>query len=140
MSNYKTTIKNRIWVYVKANCLKIDDKDFIIGDMNYTYKCHLNAVHKYHVDNSYEVYSCLTIWKDSWSDMIVHFINRKDGRFQDNTWGYLHKDYDYYLIRQIEPSEFDKIGNRLTETKKFLVNSNSNSFLRKLFKTSYTII
>ena len=126
----KDKILNRIRNYVETNYKKIDEDRFILGDLTFNYKCHLNSVQKIKEGKAIKVYSCVAINKNS-KDVIVHFVNQlKNGEYQDNTWGWIYDEYDYYIVKEIIPEEQEKIGKQLLELKEFLVNSNSNKFER----------
>ena len=126
----KDKILNRIRNYVETNYKKIDEDRFILGDLTFNYKCHLNSVQKIKEGKAIKVYSCVAINKNS-KDVIVHFVNQlENGKYQDNTWGWIYDEYDYYIVKEIIPEEQEKIGKQLSKLKKFLVNSNSNEFER----------
>ena len=126
----KDKILNRIRNYVETNYKKIDENMLVLGDLTYNYKCHLNSVQKVKEGKAIKVYSCVAINKFS-KDVIVHFVNQlKNGKYQDNTWGWTYDEYDYYIVKEIIPEEQGKIGKQLSELKEFLVNNNSNKFER----------
>jgi hypothetical protein len=54
-------------------------------------------------------------------DGVVHFINSKCGKFFDETWSSGYRGY--YIIRKVEPSEFDNAVDLLLSTKRFLARS-----------------
>lgn len=138
---YKEKIIERIRQFVISNYRKIDNDKFIIGDIPYNYKCHLNSIQRVREGRASKVYSCIAIHKNDRNIIEVHFINQLlDGKYQDNTWGYLFEEYDYYIIREINESEYISIGEVFESIRKSLVKTNSNSFLRKLFRIHIEII
>ena len=66
--------------------------------------------------------------------MFVHFINQDSkGNYIDNTLGWYGQElYDYYLVREVNKSEYRTIWKLLTNTKKTLININSSWIERKL--------
>ncbi|QGZ99421.1 hypothetical protein [Dehalobacter restrictus] len=136
----KKTLK-RINQYVIANYKKIDNDKFIMGDINYTYKCHLNAVQSVKLGRADKVFACIAIDKNDSNSIVIHFINQLfDGKYQDNTWGWLYEFYDYYLIREVDESEYGDIGEILNSVRETLVKSNSSGLLRKLCRVKLSII
>jgi hypothetical protein len=132
---YIRSIKKKIYNYVASNYKKIDNDKFVLGDMNYTYKCHYNAVQKVKEGKATKVYACIAIDKNDWKAIVIHFINQlDDGTFQDNTWGWLYSTYDYYFIKEVDKSEQDDIWELLNSIRKSLMESNSNKILLKILK------
>lgn len=138
---YREKILNRIVQSVIANYRKADNDNFIIGEIPYNYKCHLNAVQNVKLGKAAKVFVCIAIAKNNNEDIVVHFINQLDnGKYQDNTWGWLYEYYNYYIVREIDPSEYGFIGDILESVRESLVRNNSNGLLRKLFRVSLEII
>ena len=132
---YIKAIKSKIYDYVVMNYPMLDESKFVLGEINYTYKCHLNAVQKAKEFNSIKVIACVAVEKDKWENIIIHFINQLgNGSYQDNTWGWLYKGWNYYFVREISPNEYDQIENLLGYYQDCLLRSNSNTFIRKLFR------
>jgi hypothetical protein len=132
---YIKSIKSRIYDYVVANYPMIEKDKFVLGEISYTYKCHLNSVQKVKESKASKVIACIAIEKGKWENIIVHFINQlEDGRYQDNTWGWLYKGWDYYMVKEINPNEFDNIDNMLGYIQSTLLKGNSNTIMRKLFR------
>ncbi|WP_431785950.1 hypothetical protein [Paenibacillus lactis] len=129
--NTKDKIKKRIGTYVKTHFTKINPEDFILGEINYTHRCHLNAVQKVKEGKAAKVFSCVAIDKDDDAGVVVHFINQtKEGKFVDHTWGWMSQHYNYYLIKEIEDIEQNTIWKSLIYTKESLFNLHSNWFER----------
>jgi hypothetical protein len=138
---YIKSIKKRIYNFVASNYKKIDNDKFILGDMNYTYKCHYNAVQKVKEGKAAKVFACIAIDKNNSTEIVIHFVNQlEDGVYQDNTWGWLYGSYDYYFIKEVDKSEQDDIWELLGSIRKSLTESNSNRFLYKILKISEDII
>lgn len=122
-------VKNKIHHYVISNYEKLDPSQFDLGEINYTHRCHLNAVQKVREGKAEKVYSCVAVDKDNKDVIIVHFINQtKDGKFIDHTWGWMKEHYDYYLIKEIKENEQNNIWRILSSTKEFLFELNSTWF------------
>ena len=131
MFGYKEKVKDKIYNYVKTNYTKISNDDFVLGAMPYNFRCHLNSVQAIHEKKADKVFLVIAIERDNYKNIIVHFINQqKNGKYIDNTWGWTHKHWNYYIIREIEESEFNNITVILTSTQTMLVENHSNSFLR----------
>lgn len=130
MNIIEKKIYDRIKNYVETNYKKISENMLTLGDLTFNNRCHLNSVQKIKENKATKVFSCVAINKNE-EDIIVHFINQlEDGMFQDNTWGWIYDEYDYYIVKEIIPEEYEKIGKQLEELKEFLINSNSNIFER----------
>jgi len=71
-------IRRRICDFVVANYEKLDDKDLVMGELPWNFKCHLNSVQKVLEKKAEGVWSCVAI--DLQGNPIVHFINRLKGR------------------------------------------------------------
>lgn len=134
---FENSIRDRVRSYVKTNYLKLPSDDFKLGEINYTHRCHLNAVQKVKEGQSEKVFSCIAIDKDTgW--LCVHFINKdKDGKYVDHTWGWMQQHYHYYLIREIEEYEQDTVWDILTQTKESLFNLHTNWFHRLVAKIDF---
>ncbi len=126
----KKKIKERIVNYVKTNYTLLDANKFINGKTYCNAKCHLNAVQEA-IDNDYDVLLTVCVGND---DVFVHFINvDSKGSYIDCTLGWFGVElYDYYLIRKIDKREYKTIWQNLINTKKTLINLNSNWLERKL--------
>lgn len=134
-NKYIKSVKSKIHDFVVMNYTLMDENKFVLGEIPYNYKCHFNAVQKVKEGKASKVIACVTVEKNKWENIIVHFINQlEDGSYQDNTWGWMHKENKYYFIREIKEDEFDNINSLLGWFQDNLVNSNSNSMLRKIFK------
>lgn len=97
--------KKEIIKYVKENRKLIKVRG---GKCRYNYRCQNNAVHEAIENNEKKIAMCIYIHNDY---PIIHFINvNKKGKFIDNTLGHWCTQYDYYLIRYIEKSDFFKVG------------------------------
>lgn len=131
----KEKILERILNYVTVNYNKLDKSDFVIGEIPYNFRCHLNSVQKVKEGKAAKVFLCIAIQKSD-STIIVHFINQlDDGKYIDHTWGWIHEFYDYYIIKEVVESEFSTIGKVLESAKYALINGNSNWLERKISRT-----
>jgi hypothetical protein len=120
--------------------MKLNHKDFILGDILYNNRCHLNSVQKVKMGKASKIYLCYVIDKDNEHSM-VHFINQlENGKYQDNTLGWIYQTYNYYVIKEVNETEYDTIWNVLTNTKEDLLAHNSNWFDRNILKITKEII
>lgn len=71
---------------------------------------------------------------DNYGQPIVHFINKKDDKYIDNTLGWLYEQMEYYIIKRVNETEYNDIWNLLKETKESLTNMYTNSFTRFIFR------
>jgi len=129
--SYKDNLIDKINMYIKTNYKKINHKDMVLGDSYYNRRCHLNAVQYIKQDKAEEVYLCIYI--DN-GQPIVHFINKKDDKYIDNTLGWLYEQMEYYIIKQVNETEYNNIWNLLKETKESLTNLYTSSFTRFIFR------
>lgn len=126
------TVYEKINADVKSNCEKIDNNKFILRDIKCNRRCHLNSVQEALKDSSNEVILCMCI--DSDSMPFVHFINKYDEVYCDNTLGWVGKEYyEYYIIRKISPSEYKDVSSILKDTKRQYINKYS-TFIDKIFR------
>lgn len=131
---YTNSILSKIYDYAVANYRKMDGDNFVLGELPYNYKCHLNAVQKVKEGKATKVILCVAIDKNDYKRIVVHFINQlKNGKYQDNTWGWVYEDYNYYMVKEVDSTEFNRIGDLLNGLRDTLINHNSNRILRKLF-------
>lgn len=126
----KQKIKQKIVNYVYSNYELLDKDKFINGRTYLNGRCHLNAVQEAY-DSGSKVLLVVCVGND---EVIVHFINKnKQGKYIDNTLGWYGKElYDYFLIREVDKTEYQRIWKLLINTKKMLINTNSTWLERKL--------
>ena len=136
---YKKRLTNNIANQCKVLYEQINKEDMTLGKIKYNERSHLNAVQAVVAGIATKVILTVAINEDNCP--IVHFINvNKDNKFVDHSWGWTYKEYKYYYVREIKEHEFDDIGTILDEMKRFLINNNSNSFLRKIHRIHLDII
>ena len=108
--------------YAKAHYRKLDTNEFVLGEAPFNRRCHINAVQKIKEGKAEKVFLCFTIDLDS-NSQCIHFINQlEDGKYQDNTWGWLYTHTEYYIIKEVAKEEYNTIWDILTCTKQSLVN------------------
>lgn len=73
-------------------------------------RCHLNAVAAVRGGRADKAWLCVA---GNDSEGCIHFINSKDGVFFDETWHEYDNSWHYYLIRQVDESEFGDIADVL---------------------------
>ena len=130
----KEDIFQRIKTYAITNYQKLDTKDFVLGDMPYNFRCHLNAVQKVKEGKATKVFSCYSFDKED-NSQCIHFINQlEDGKYQDNTWGWRYSQNEYYIIKEILPDEQEHIWDQLSGLKEMIVKANSSKFERFIYK------
>ena len=106
---YKDKILKRIIEHAKANYKRIDKKDMELGNLVYNYMCHMNAVQYIKTGQAEEVYLCIYIDNNY---PVVHFINKKEGKFIDNTLGWRYEQLEYYIIKKVSEDEYNNTYNR----------------------------
>lgn len=136
---YKEKLLNKIINYTICNYTKLDTKNFKLGEIPYNFRCHLNSVQKVKENKADEVYLCMTLNED-YKDPIIHFINKKDNTYMDNTWGWLYEENNYYIIRKINENEYNNIGNILEITRQSLLDLYSKKWVRNLLLKNDLII
>jgi hypothetical protein len=123
---------------IQINYTMIPKKKMKMGSGIWNQRCHNNAVQQSLKDKS-EVYLCYILTTDN-TLPIVHFINKKRDKFYDTTLGYQYNSYKYYIVRKVEKSEYDNIGNLLIDTKRFMVYRHISKFRLWLNCESYRMI
>lgn len=138
--SYLDRLTNKVYNHVLTNYEKVDNDNFKLGEINYTYRCHLNAVQKAY-EHKHEVYLCIAIHKyDKIPKPIIHFINKQDNKYIDNTWGWLYEEYNYYIIRKVDVTEYCTISELLSVTRDSLLDLYSNSRIRKIILRNNLVI
>lgn len=130
MKKYKKKILEKIIEYVRTNYTYINFEDMDMGDLYYNHRCHLNAVQYVKNKKCNEVYLCVTV-EDNYP--IVHFINKKDNKYIDNTLGWKYEYIDYYVIRKINSDEYKCIDDILAQTQRTLTRIYTNPITRWIF-------
>ena len=152
--SYKETVINNIIRYCKSNYIKINNK-MKPGKGKFNNRCQYNAVQEVVDNNADDVYLCIVV-KDKFeiepSEVTVHIINGSnvytnkdigefvDTTFTDNSLGWVSSYYDYYLVRKIPKTLYDQIDDVLHKAKEDLLYSNSNRFLRFIYKITTRLI
>lgn len=113
----KKLYKRAMAAYERIDKDKFKMPDFALSNRN----CGNNSVAAVTAGRADKVWMCLA---GSKNDMVVHFINSKDGEYFDETWG--DKSRYYHLVREIAPSEFDSISDILRAYKDDFVESNGS--------------
>ncbi len=130
----KQDIFLRIRRYAQAHFQRLNPDDFVLGESPLNQKCHINAVQKVYEGKAAKVLSCFVVDTTN-NSQCVHFINRlEDGKYQDNTWGWLYKYCEYYAVKEISPDEQAEIWDELTNLKEMLLLANTNALERFLFR------
>ena len=112
--------------YALVNYSKLNAEDIILGEAPFNSRCHLNSVQKVKEDKAEKVLLCFAIDNTN-NSQCIHFINQlKDGKYQDNTWGWLYAYSEYYIIKEVDKSEYEKIWDVLSNTKEMFVNLHTN--------------
>ena len=133
-------VLNKIRQHVITNYKKINPEDMVLGEAFYNQRCHLNSVQKVKEGKATKVFLCFAIDRKD-NSQCVHFINQtKDGKYIDNTWGWLYEQSDYYLIREVDYSEYENIWDILQDAKKSLFNTYATWFDKYILRIKYNII
>lgn len=132
-------ILKKIKQYTISNYYKINKSDMILGESFYNHMCHYNSVQKVAEGKADKVYLCMEIDEDD-NFICVHFINKKGNKYIDNTLGWRYEYIDYYIIREVDGSEYRNIGNLLDNTKKFLFNTYATWFDKYILRIKYRIV
>lgn len=128
---YKKRIKLKIEDYCNVNYNIVPKSEMLLGKGLFNNKCQWNAVQRVKDGKCQEVYLCVCISDTEFP--IIHFINKKDDKYIDNTLGFKYEEYRYYIIRKIDESEYFKTNEILCDTKKMFLGLYSNSILNKLY-------
>lgn len=124
--------------YITCNYNKINKKDMKKGEGLFNNKCQLNAIENIKNNKAEDIYLC-AIFDGPKDTPVIHFINKKDDKFIDNTLGWLYEENEYYLIRKIKPKEYCQINLILFYTKELLLKACSNKFLNKILDVNSSI-
>ena len=132
IENYKKKLKQRIENYCETNYQKVSRDQMKMGKGIFNQRCQLNAVQQVKEGLMKQVYLCICFSESCYP--IVHFINKdNEGNYIDNTLGFEYEKYEYYIIREIDESEFLKTDSILMNTKKSLIKLHSNALINKVF-------
>lgn len=131
---YRNKIKSNIDKYCLVNYEKLNKDSMELGEGLFNNRCQWNAVQQLEKGKFKEVYLCICMNDSEYP--IVHFINKKDGKYVDNTLGFKYREYDYYIIRKIDSSELHKTNDILYDTKKLFIKMFSNGLLNKIFNVN----
>jgi len=110
MNKYK-----RITEYVIANYTRIEVKS---GTCRFNYKCQLNAIHD--AVTAGEKSICMCVYLDITGEPTLHFVNKKDKIYTDNTLGYWSHENQYFLVREITKVEFNNVDTIFRSLRSFL--------------------
>ncbi|NQU80497.1 MAG: hypothetical protein HQ543_03145 [Bacteroidetes bacterium] len=137
---YVKNLKKRISNYTHSHFKRLNVEKFELGIGLWNLKCHVNSIQKVEEGKSSKVLLVVINSKSDYCSPIVHFINQNKGKYIDNTLGYEYKINEYYLVREIDSSEFDDIYYIFRSFKQFLFDMVSNKFLSWIFKVDKDII
>ena len=133
---FNNKIIPKIINYTKVNYNKISKDDMILGDAYYNRRCQFNAVQYVKKGNADSVYLCIVLDEND-TNPVIHFINKKNNKFVDNTLGWIYEHYSYYIIRKVDESEYTYIDNLLEDSKNMVLDLFISRFTRKIFKLGY---
>ncbi|MEQ6355190.1 hypothetical protein ABNX05_11225 [Lysinibacillus sp. M3] len=130
---YKSKVAKKIKTYCQVNYDKVSKSKMRMGNGLFNHRCQLNTVQMVKEGLMKSVYLCICTNDEDYP--IVHFINlSNDNKFIDNTLGFDYESYDYYIIRKIDESEFNKMNDLLMDTKKMLIMQHSRTLMNKIFR------
>lgn len=138
MGKYK--ILEKIKQHTISSYYKINKEDMILGEAVFNGRCHMNAVQKVKEGKADKVFLCMEIDEDD-NFICIHFINgTADGKYVDNTLGWKYEQIDYYIIREVDESEYHNIWKLLINTRKFLFNLYATWIDKYILRIKYTIV
>lgn len=107
MFKLKQKRKDKLWskvcAYVRSRYTMIDVEP-VQGMFNF--RCHENSVQYAKSNEGYGIAEVIYIEDGS---PILHYVNTKDGKFYETTLGWRAEDLEYYKIRDIHPSDWNRI-------------------------------
>lgn len=125
--NREDRFKSKCFDFVCANYKKVTHEKIVKAKFALSNSaCHFNAVAAVNGGRADKVW---LIWGGK-ENGVIHFINSLKGEFFDETWNH-YDNQNYYIIRQVDPSEFEGIYDLLAATKRMMFNVNG-SFLDRL--------
>lgn len=103
----KLTIQTRLREHVKSryNRITVTPKQGL-----FNFRCYWNAVQYSHDHPETSVVE--VVYLDE-GYPVLHYINKhkESGEFYETSMGYLAKQFDYYMIRDVPEDEYDNINN-----------------------------
>lgn len=114
----RLTFSQKVMAFCQVNYKLIPRDKIKPAEFNMANRsCHYNAVAAVNAGRADKVFLCI-------SNGVVHFINYKDGKYFDETWPYADGGRDYFIIREVNKSEFDEdlIYELLCQTKRIFIN------------------
>lgn len=129
---YEKKVLDKINRYVKNNLNKIDKNDMKLGNGLFNRQCHRNSTQMVIEGKEESVVMCLA-YEQNCIYPYVHFINKTNNTYRDNTLGWYYENIDYYFVKELKSKEIKNIINIFMDYKDWLIKSNSNNILRRLF-------
>jgi hypothetical protein len=126
---YERRYERRVADYCRVHFQRLEhnDETFILGQGSFARKCHMVSIQAVKEGRARSVWLVLA-WDNG--SPFIHFLNKNgDGKWMDNSVGWEHKTYGYYLIREIVESEYEDIGNVLRSAQRFFQETFSNGFM-----------
>ena len=112
----KQSMRDKVSLYARTHLWRVPSERFILPQFSlYNSSCHFNAVSAVNAGRADTVWLVV-------ANGVIHFINSKDGKFFDETWGMFIDDVEFHVIRRIHPSEYSEVYDILCDTKKSFVN------------------
>jgi hypothetical protein len=122
----KNRFKQRCYDFVLCHYRKIPQDKFINAEFSLSNSaCQNNAVASVRAGRADKV---LMVWGGT-SNGCIHFINKKDGFYFDETW-HDYDSQDYFIIREVVESEYSGICDLLEAPKRMLFNMNGTMLSR----------
>ena len=114
--------------YVRSRYTMID-VEAVQGMFNF--RCHENSVQYAKQNEGYGIAEVIYIDGDK---PILHYLNTKDGKFFETTLGWRAEDLEYYKIRDIHHSDWNRIHSEFNRSLESWLNQFTKWYHRKLFR------
>lgn len=112
-------IERAVWVAATQQYrtrIAMSDKCDFMAMLNH--RCQYNAVHAVKAGLAKSVIECLQV---DHGQATAHYINQlEDGQYVDYTLGWLYRNSDYRIIREVPENEYQECGEALTALKERL--------------------
>lgn len=108
--------QEKINSFIKSTYEPIEVKP---GKCRYNFRCHQNSVHDAINKKDKKIAMVMCISKDE-SYCFIHFVNKRKGKYIDNTLGVWAVEYDFYLVRHIKKDDFFNVITIFQDYRKYL--------------------
>jgi len=127
--------KKRVATFCQVNYPRIDQDKILNSTLSLrNQNCHNNAVAAFNAGRADSVWLAMA---GNDNELVVHFINSKDGKYFDDTW--MHNGHYYHIIRKVKPCEFSQIESLLGKTKRMFYDLLGTSADKKAFNKNNNV-